>query len=177
MICRASVAACLVVVAACQHPARPQRAKRVPQRPAPVVEAPPGKYVEECSARFLDAPDLHKPNRSMAEVLISNGDGRVALALKNPEPADRAVLLLDARERYADALEKDNYSAEATFKLAVTYDRLYRKGCALVLLKRLGLLEGHPPSARAANALADQIADDRALFRDYRNDALAAIGR
>jgi hypothetical protein len=168
------VVACLSVVCACQHappPARPITSSR----PAPAGAAKPEiKYVDDCNARFTDDPDRHEPDRMVARRLAEEADAYVASVNKMDEPSTRAELLVDAVTRYTAALKQDNFSAAATFGLAVAYDRLYRKGCALLMLKRLSQLEQYPPSRREARQYLDQV---DLHFSGYRQDALAAAGR
>jgi len=62
---------------------------------------------------------------------------------------------------YGRALEKDPFSAEATLKLAVAYDKARRKSCALTMLRRLYQLAENPKFERSANAQIDEIVDPK----------------
>jgi len=77
---------------------------------------------------------------------------------------------------YAKALAKDPYDADATLGLAVAYDRAWKKGCALALLKRLDTLAANPKFAGAAQRSVDRIVDHPDWFKAYRRDALRAVG-
>ena len=60
---------------------------------------------------------------------------------------------------------------------SMTSDRVYRKGCALAMLKRLSALEANPKFAKGAKLAIDRVTDNAQWFKGYRKDAIAAIGR
>lgn len=89
---------------------------------------------------------------------------------------DEPAAALEALGKFRSALAADPYQAEATFKMAVVYAQLRKKGCALALLKRLAELERHPDFERSA-ALMIQAAQGEGVFEPFRDEANAAVGR
>ena len=153
--------------------ANPAKKKRPPDAPETVAEV---KYVEDCQTNFRDdkrpIQDTATANR-----LTGEGDSAVAQSNAAKEPSAAANLIRDAIDKYRNALMKDPYNAEATLKLALAYDKVYRKGCALKLLARISQLESNPKVGRGAKQAADQVADNKEWFKGYRKDAISAVGR
>src|SRR6185436_7705289 len=114
---------------------------------------------------------------SRSNALVGDGDSTLAQMPKAKEPAAQAELIKQSIDKYRSALVKDPYNQEATLKLAVAYDMVYRKGCALALLKRIAALESNPKYKSAAKRVADEVADNGQLFKGYRKDAVSAVGR
>jgi hypothetical protein len=179
------VSACLVMVGGsvgCQalyggKPEKlrnPERKKKPEEPPEAAVQV---KYVEECVASFRDDPKHVRADTSSSKRLVEDGDTTLAQSSKAKEPAAQAELIKQSIDKYRSALIKDPYSQEATLKLAVAYDMVYRKACALALLKRIAALESHPSYRNAAKRVADEVADNPQLFKGYRKDAVSAVGR
>lgn len=180
------LSACVVLVAgsvvACQplyggKPEKlrnPERKKKPEQPPEAAVQV---KYIEECVASFRDDPKGARPDPGRANALVSDGDTALAGVPKAKDPASQAELIKQSIDKYRSALVKDPYNQEATLKLAVAYDMVYRKGCALALLKRISALETNPKYRNAAKRVADEVADNAQLFKGYRKDAVSAVGR
>ncbi|MGE5182734.1 MAG: hypothetical protein ACM31C_11755, partial [Acidobacteriota bacterium] len=80
-------------------------------------------------------------------------------------------------DKYRNALIKDPYNVTATLELAVAYDKVLRKGCAIAMLKRLSALSNNPKWANEANRNIDSIDANGQWFKGYRKDAMAAVGR
>lgn len=152
----------------------PEKHKRPPE-----VEAPPPevKYVEDCSANFREDPKRVNQQTGIANTLVGAGDTALQSSAKTKEPAAQADLIKSAIDKYRNALIKDPYNAEATLKLAIAYDMVYRKGCALALLKRLAALQGNPKFAKEANRASDSVTDNTQWFKGYRKDAISSVGR
>jgi hypothetical protein len=152
-----------------------QKKKKPPEEATAVAEV---KYVEDCTANFRDDPKTVRfRDTSGANNLIGSGDDALVQADKATEPKSQAELIRVSIDKYRTALIKDPYSADATLKLAVAYDRVYRKGCALKLLARIASLESNPKFSREAKRAADQVNDTKEWFRGYRKDAVQAVGR
>ena len=149
--------------------------KKVPKDE--VVADAPVKEIEECQADFRADPKTARPQTSISSQLTGEGDTALANSDKAADPAAQAGLIRESIDKYRNALIKDPYNTEATLKLALAYDRVYRKGCAIAMLKRLATLSGNPKFARTANSAIDSIGDNNQWFKRYRKDAIAAVGR
>ncbi|HEY0252395.1 MAG TPA: hypothetical protein VGC41_12760 [Kofleriaceae bacterium] len=152
-----------------------------PHTPEPKVkpaEPPPPEpqYVTECTGHFTEEPKKFHPNPVLAQPFIDNGDTAIATSEKSTEPVARTTMVVTAIERYRSALVKDPYNADATLKLAVAYDKVLRKGCAIVMLKRLASLTNNPKLAPDANRSIQAIPINAGWFKGYRRDALDAVG-
>lgn len=135
---------------------------------------PPIAYVDDCATDFhRDARAVH-PQPKLAADLVATGDATRDAASK-ATGAQQAELLVSSIQHYADALRADPYDANATLDLAVAYDRVLRKGCALALLRRLDSLAQNPHVAPAASERVADVVDNPQWFKGYRKDALAAV--
>jgi hypothetical protein len=159
---------------------KPERLAPVPRKKAP-PEAPVAevqiKEIDECTADFRVDPKNVRRQTPLANQLTGEGDTAIANSDKAQEPSAQAGLIKEGIDKYRNALLKDPYSPEATLKLALAYDRVYRKGCAIAMLKRLATLATNPNFARASNAAIDSISDNGQWFKRYRKDAISAVGR
>jgi len=169
-------------VLGCQplYGAKPDKLPTPQKKKAPkeeVVTEVPVKEIDECTADFRGDSKRVNPQPRVSGPLIEQANEGVAAADKLQDPMAAALKVKDAIDKYRNALIKDPYNTEATLKLALAYDRLYRKGCAILLLKRLASLSAHPDFARQANSAIDSISDNGQWFRRYRKDAMTAVGR
>jgi hypothetical protein len=135
------------------------------------------KDIEDCQADFHADPKSVRQQSNVATQLTSEGDTAIANSDKAGSAAGQAGLLRDGIDKYRNALLKDPYHVEATLRLALAYDKVYRKGCALAMLKRLASLSANPKFARAATPAIDSIGDNAQWFKRYRKDAMSAVGR
>jgi hypothetical protein len=136
----------------------------------PVAEVP---WVSDCEVNF-QLPPTTKRDTKAAEQKVIAGDDSAAHIKPDVEPAKRASLAVESVEEYRKALIADPYNAEATLKLALAYDKMLRKGCALAMLKRLDALASNPKFG--AGPVKNRILDNEQWFKPYRNDALKAAG-
>jgi hypothetical protein len=183
---RGVIAVCLALasLAGCQalYGGKPEKLEtpRKKKPPPEVAEAPVEiKYVEDCAANFRDDPKRVFRDTNGSTTLVTSGDDASGQADKAKDPASQAELIKVSIDKYRNALVKDPYNADATLKLAVAYDRVYRKGCALKLLARIAALEANPKFQKEAKRAADQAADNagKEWFKGYKKDAIAAVGR
>lgn len=186
-----ALACCVVVVGlggmlamACQplYGGKPEKLAKPPTHKRPIeppVVAPEIKYVEECgAANFHDDPKKAPPKQpAIAQKLTDDGDAAMAASVKIKDPLGQANAVKDAIDKYGNALRKDPYNANATLKLAIAYDTVYRKGCAIAMLKRLSTLEKNPSVSPDATRVIDSISDNTSLFKGYHKDAVSAVGR
>ena len=155
------------------HLKNPEKKKKPPEAEV-VVEV---KYIDDCNASMSDDPKKWHANPGAARPLIDAGDTAISSAEHAKDDPSKVGLVKDAIDRYRNALIKDPYSVDATLKLAIAYDKAYRKGCALALLKRLAQLSGHPKFGPEASRRIDDIDANGAWFKGYRKNAMAAVGR
>jgi hypothetical protein len=137
----------------------------------------PIKEIDECQADFRGDPKNVRQQTSLSNQLTGEGDTALASSDKANDPQQRVGLIRESIDKYRNALIKDPYNAEATLKLALAYDRVYRKGCAIAMLKRLAALTVNPKYGKTANPTIDSISDNGQWFKRYRKDAMAAVGR
>lgn len=135
------------------------------------------KYVEDCVADFRGDPAKVRPQAAMANQLVGEGETALASSEKAKDPNSQAELIRVSIDKFRNALIKDPYNHEATLQLALAYDKVLRKGCALAMLKRLATLEGNPRYAKGAKLAADRVTDNAQWFKGYRKDAVSAVGR
>jgi hypothetical protein len=172
---------CLAVTgfAACQpmYGSPPARLRAPAPIPHAVHEDPiaPPAFVEACHVDFRAHPkSVHRDPAGAARLVVS-GDTRAHTAEHAPAPAAKVELVQQSIADYREALIKDPYDATATLKLALAYDAVLRKGCALAMLQRLAQLSTNPKFADAADRIED-VVQNPSWFPWYRNAALAAIG-
>jgi hypothetical protein len=152
----------------------PEKKKRPPEPPEEVVAV---KYVDDCIADFRGDPAKVRPQPGIANQLVGEGETALQSSNKAKDPAGQAELIKVSIDKFRNALTKDPYNHDATLQLAVAYDLVYRKGCAILMLKRLAALEGNPKYAKGAKLAIDRVTDNNQWFKGYRKDAIAAIGR
>ena len=175
------IAVTTVLLAACQ-PMYGDKAATM-KNPDPIkppkdlpVEVVKITYDEDCE---LVTKPVKNPRRDMkrAQVHVRTADSKLVDAEAATEAKVRGELFIDGIDQYGTALTSDPFSAEATLKLALAYDKVLRKGCALALLQRLEKLAQNPTFAGEANEKIDEVTDHKKWFEGYRRDALKAVGR
>ena len=171
----------LIVLAGCQplYGAKPEALHHVEKHKKPDGADAPAqvKYVDDCNTDFRGDPKKEHPQTALAVQLISTGDTALAAASREKDEPKKVGLVKEAIDKYRNALVKDPFSIDGTLKLAVAYDEARRKGCAIAMLKRLAALSGNRTYQREANASIDSIDSNGQWFKDYRKDAMAAVGR
>jgi hypothetical protein len=182
LVCLALALGSTAPLTACQalYGGRPERLKNPERkkRPPEAAEAAPEiKYVDDCSANFSDDPKKARPQTPQSRQLFDQGEGALDQADHAKEDNQKVSFLKEAIDKYRNALIKDPYNVPATLKLAVAYDRVLRKGCAIAMLTRLSQLSNNPKWASEANRNIDSIDANAQWFKGYRKDAMAAVGR
>ncbi len=157
-----------------EHLHTPEKKKKPPEAEAAPVEV---KYVDDCNADFRDDPKKVHPQVAMSRQLTDAGDTALVQGDKEKVEQKKVDLWREAIDKYRNALIKDPYNINATLQLAVAYDKLMRKGCAIAMLKRLAALSNNPKWSNEANRNIDSIDANGQWFKGYRKDALAAVGR
>lgn len=152
----------------------PEKKKKPPEPPEEAVKV---VYVDDCAADFRGDPAKARPQPGIANQLVGEGETALQSSDKAKDPASAAELIKVSIDKFRNALTKDPYNGDATLQLAIAYDKVYRKGCALVMLKRLASLEANPKFAKSAKLAIDSVSDNAQWFKGYRKDAIAAMGR
>ena len=180
-----SVVALVGFIAACggvyDGPAEPlskpkpvPESKRPPVPPTTIAKTP---YVEKCTVDFRRDPINVRRDPKAAGTHVAAGGIKVAQAGHAPQERTKIDAMIDGINAYRRALEADPYDAEATLQLALAYDEVLRKGCALAMLRRLDELALHPKLGIAAKPRTRRVKDNADWFHDYRKEALDAIAR
>src|SRR5688572_3927834 len=123
---------------------QPGKKKKPPEAPEAEVKI---VYVEDCGADFRADPKTVRPQTAMSNQLVGEGETALQSADKAKDPASQAELIKVSIDKFRNALIRDPYNAEATLQLALAYDRVLRKGCAIALLKRIATMEMNPKYA------------------------------
>ena len=158
-----------------------EKLKSLEKKKRPVEAASSGPniiYNEECKAEFFSTIKVPSPLPQQADAFVSAGNGAMDASRRAADAQTKVSSILEAINKYKAALSKDQFSAEATLRLALAYDAVLKKGCALALLKRLAALQGYqPPNSDIARTKLDEISSSESMFKGYRKDAMSAIGR
>jgi hypothetical protein len=179
----ACLLACFVVASAGCSPlygGKPEKLANPPKKKKPkeVEEAEPTiVYVEDCAADFRDDPRKAQKQTSMSRQLTEAGVTALDQADKAKEDQVKLGLIRESIDKLRNALIKDPYNVEATLQLALAYDKVLRKGCAIAMLKRLAALSNHNKWQSEANRNIDAIDANGQWFKGYRKDAMSAVGR
>jgi hypothetical protein len=184
---KALATACLVtasfVAAACQpmyaEKADPLKDPSRVKPPKVVTTEPELPFVNACDVNFSAKP-IKQRQAVQSQTLTTQGNASLQPTITAPvRPSTPATIqtVQDAIAKYREALIKDPYNAEATLKLALAYDRVLRKGCALALLRRLDSLASSPTFQPDAEPMVDLVVQNPHWFRPYHDDAVKAVGR
>lgn len=188
---KGSVLACLVIgvsltaAGGCKplygnKPEKPYspRQKREKAKPPEVVSE--FKPIDDCQVSFHDPPlkgPTSQANLRASESAAQNAEAAMGQAAKATDDSSKLNYYKSAVESYRQALQKDPYNANVTLKLAVAYDSVLRKGCALALLRRIALMAANPRYSVGAGHAQDDVEQNTSMFAKYRSDAVAAVGR
>jgi hypothetical protein len=163
----------------CAHPysGKPERLRKPRKKKRKKKEKKEGeeevKWDEKCRTNFFDKPTKRRrPRSARAQAKAAN---QILLSAEDKEGRDRVMLVTDAVNKLKSSLKKDPYGPLATYKLAVAYALVAKKGCALELLKRLQVLTTHPDVEAEARRTVKRAANEPA-FDGFRKDANAALG-
>lgn len=130
----------------------------------------------DCEFHEREMP-VGKPSAKTVE-LERIGDARnQVFNAPTSEPAVRREALVDVIDSYGRALAGDPFNPDLTLKLALAYDKAYRKGCALALLGRLNRLSNNGKFAKQTEPVINEVLDRKTYFDRYRKDAIKALGR
>jgi hypothetical protein len=167
----------------CRHPysgsperlVRPRKKKRK-DKPPEVVQVVQTSADAPCRTNFFGEP-ARRPRRSPREArdLARQADASL-LDAERLDGEQRISSVLQAMSKLGNALRKDPYGPEATFKFAVAYALVGKKTCSLAFLARLNLLQQFPDTEGEAARVIQRALREPA-FEGFRKEADAAIGQ
>jgi tetratricopeptide (TPR) repeat protein len=172
-----------LVVTGCAHPhsGKPERlrapkAKKVPpdEEEAEQADAAQVSADPPCRTNFFGEPRRGRRNPREARNL-ANATNPVLLEAEQTEGQKRLALVLDAMARLRNALDRDPYAPEPTYKYAVAYALAGRKSCSLAFLERLKQLSQFPDVEAETNRVIQRALRDPA-FAEFRREAENALG-
>ncbi len=166
-----SMLGCAPYSSAPERLAKPKKKRRPPGAPDPTAIA----IDDQCKADFFKSATNNR-NPGSGTRLAQDG-GRLLSKAESQTGHKRVSLVKDALSKLRSALRKDPYGSEATYAMAAAYALIGKKGCSLLLLKRLASLTGHPDSAVVDSAQRTvQRATQDQTFDDFRKEADTALG-
>ena len=139
------------------------------------AETAEATYEEKCRTNFYEKPvawDARSAGAARGQA--KRADAKLITAEKQ-SGVRQVQTLKEALSTLRNALRKDPYSPEATYKLSVAYALLRQKGCSIALLGRLFELTKHAEAGEEASRAVKRAVGDPA-FGPFRKDALAALG-
>jgi hypothetical protein len=180
---KALVAACVLLAAACQpmyqHKADTLKDPTPRRGPNIVVVDDEPVFVETCNVNFSAPPTKRRQAPASQQLTVAGNSALQQQAPGTPRPATAHSVnaIVTAIDSYRRALLSDPYNAEATLKLALAYDRVLRKGCALAMLRRLETLAANPTLQPEAEPMIQLVVANPHWFKPYHGDALRAVGQ
>jgi hypothetical protein len=143
--------------------------------PDAAVAAGEIKYDEDCKAKFQEDGSKVRVNATQANALVKAGDDAINAVDKAATDEAKAQDVVDAISKYRNALLANPWSGTATYRLAVAYALVRKKGCSIALLKRLVELEKFPDYHDEAERMAKSV-DGEPAFKGFSKAALDAVG-
>ena len=168
--------------AACSGPwsGKSEKLRKPRKKKRPKAEKPPEQVaedievVEKCRTDFF-GPEFKKRRRPKDSRRMAKQADSLLVEAEQTEGPRRIPIVTEALGTLSNALKKDPYGAEATYKMAVAYALVGRKGCALALLERLAELQKHAPVENEAYRMVQRAVRDQA-FAEFEQDAKKALG-
>lgn len=152
---------------------KPRKKKRPEVNPEAAAETAP-VLDDKCRTNFFDEPTTRR-KASTANQLSRQAEPLLVQAEEQEGP-ERISSVKDALSKLKSALKADPYSPEATYRMAVAYALVGKKGCAVALLERLQELTKLPGIEGEAERTINRAARDQ-NFDIFRKDADTALGR
>ena len=158
------------------------RAKKRPAGETVATEVTEVKPIEvsneQCRTNFFADPYRSKRYPREANGMANQAGQSLEAAERQFGPT-RQQLVVEAMGTLSNALRRDPYNAEATYKLSVAYAILGKKSCTMALLERLKALETSPlpeSERETANRVIKKAARDPA-FGAFQKEARTALGQ
>ncbi len=166
-----------VAVTGCTGPytGKPERLEKPRKKKRPQAEEDGALALDdECRTNFFAKPTKRRNQRqgralaSQAERILSQAEGQ--------EGQPRILSVQEALSKLSNALRADPYGPAPTYRMAVAYALVGKKGCSLALLDRLQQLTVMPEVQGEAERTVNRALRDQ-TFDIFRKEADAAMGR
>lgn len=151
---------------------RPKKKKRPEPKDGETAEGP--ELDDKCRTNFFAEPTTRR-RPGQGRSLAKQAD-RILYDAEEQEGARRVSAVGDALNKLRNALKADPYGPEPTYKMAVAYAMVGKKGCSLALLERLQELAKLPELESEANRAINRALNDQS-FEVFRKEADTALGR
>ena len=129
---------------------------------------------DPCRTNFFAEPFKGRRRAHEARSLARQADQELVAADREMGP-QRQTTVVGAMGTLSNALDKDPYGPEPTYKMAVAYAMVGKKSCALALLERLKMLQNLPEVEREAHRAIERAVRDPA-FDSFEKEAKQAMG-
>jgi hypothetical protein len=129
---------------------------------------------EDCRTNFFAEPMKGKRQKGEARGMAMQAESTLIAAERQFGP-QRQQMVIEAMGTLDNALKKDPYGPEPTYKLAVAYALVGKKKCTLALLERLKQLGTLPDVEKEAQRTIQRAARDPA-FSTFQKEAKTALG-
>lgn len=136
--------------------------------------AKPAMSDEDCRTNFFAEPIKGKRQKAEARGMAMQAESALIAAERQFGP-QRQQMVIEAMGTLDNALRKDPYGPEPTYKLAVAYALVGKKKCTLALLERLKQLGTLPDVEKEAQRTIQRAARDPA-FSAFQKEAKTALG-
>lgn len=154
------------------------RAKKRPEGTKAATEVAEGGGAaisdEQCRTNFFAEPHRGRRFPRDARTMAARADSTLLAAERQLGPR-RQELVIEAMATLSNALAKDPYGPEPTYKLAVAYALVGKKACSMALLERLKALTTLPDVEKEARRTIQRATRDPA-FQPFEKDARTALG-
>jgi len=155
------------------------RAKKRPEGSANPTEVASGGAATpmsegDCRTNFFAEPYRKRREKNEARGMAMQAESTLMGAERKFGP-ERQQLVIEAMGTLSNALKKDPYGPEPTYKLAVAYALVGKKKCALALLERLKQLGTLADVEKEAARTIQRAARDPA-FTAFQKEAKTALG-
>lgn len=156
------------------------RAKKRPEgatNPTEVADGGGGKTAmsdEDCRTNFFADPFKGRRQKNEARGMAMQAESTLMAAERQFGP-QRQQMVAEAIGTLDNALKKDPYGPEPTYKLAVAYALVGKKKCSLALLERLKQLGTLPDIEKEVQRTIQRAARDPA-FGSFQKEAKTALG-
>jgi hypothetical protein len=128
----------------------------------------------DCRTNFFAEPQRGRRQKNEARGMAMQAEQNLMAAERKFGP-ERQQMVIEAMGTLSNALKKDPYGPEPTYKLAVAYALVGKKKCALALLERLKQLGTLPDVEKEASRTIQRASRDPA-FTAFQKEAKTALG-